>query len=222
MRVLLVEDNERLALSTKKGLEQEGYAVDVMHDGLQAEKRLSISSKEYDICILDVMLPGKDGISVCKALRAKSISLPIIMVTAKDTKKDTIAGLDAGADDYLLKPFSFEEMLARLRALLRRQPAMIPATFTVGALVVDTNQKIATINGSELPLTVREFGVLDYLLRNSNQVVSREQLLEHLWDYSFEGFSNVVDAHIKNLRKKLGRYENNIQTIRGVGYRFTC
>jgi DNA-binding response OmpR family regulator len=221
MKILLTEDNEKLALSIKKGLEQEGYAVDVLLNGEEAERRMVTNSQDYDAMVLDVMLPGKDGISVCNSLREANIMTPIIMLTAKDTTSDKIAGLDAGADDYLIKPFAFDELLARLRAVLRRPVEVAPLVLKANNLELNTNTKVITIDGTPVLLTLREFGILEYLLRHPNQVVSREQILAHVWGYSFDSFSNVVDVHIKNLRKKLSHYEKNLETLRGMGYRLT-
>ena len=221
MKILLTEDNEKLALSVKKGLEQEGYTVDVLGDGIAAEQRMMLHSEDYDLMILDVMLPGKDGVQVCLALRDANIVIPIIMVTAKDTVGDRIAGLDAGADDYLIKPFSFEELLARIKAVLRRPKEFSHTVLKANNLELNTNTKLVTIDGVAIPLTLREFGILEYLLRHPNQVVSREQLLANIWDFSFDSFSNVVEVHIKNLRKKLHQYEKNLETIRGMGYKLT-
>lgn len=221
MKILLTEDNEKLAISIKKGLEQEGYAVDVLLNGEEAERRMITSASDYDAMVLDVMLPGKDGISVCHSLREANIMTPIIILTAKDTTSDKIAGLDAGADDYLIKPFSFEELLARLRAVLRRPQEVAPLILKANNLELNTNTKAITVDGIPVLLTLREFGILEYLLRHPNQVVSREQILAHVWDYSFDSFSNVVDVHIKNLRKKISHYEKTLETLRGMGYRLT-
>jgi len=221
MKILLVEDNKKLAQSVKKGLEQEGYAVDILFNGEEAEKRMTLHAADYDLMILDVMLPGKDGISVCMSLRDANIVVPIIMLTAKDTVDDRITGLDAGADDYLIKPFSFEELLARIRALLRRPKQVSSVVVKVNNLELDTTTKVVTIDGITIPLTLREFGILEYLLRHPNQVISREQILANVWDFSFDSMSNVVEVHIKNLRKKLHGYEKNLETLRGMGYRLT-
>jgi len=221
MKILLTEDNEKLAQSVKKGLEQEGYTVDVIGDGEEAEQRVLNFKSVYDLIILDIMLPGKDGISVCSNLRANNISMPIIMLTAKDTTGDKIRGLDAGADDYLIKPFSFDELVARIRALLRRPKDVLPIVMEVGGVSLNATTKTVTIDGEPISLTLREFSILEYLLRHPNQVVTREQILSHVWDFSFDGMSNVVDVHIKNVRRKLQHYEKNLETLRGMGYRFT-
>ncbi len=221
MKILLTEDNEKLAKSVKKGLEQEGYAVDIIGNGEDAEKQMLFYKEEYDLMILDIMLPGKDGISVCNSLRAQSITVPIIMLTARDTTNDKITGLDAGADDYLIKPFSFDELVARIRALLRRPKGVLPIVLEVGGLSLNTTTKQVTVDDEPVALTLREFAILEYLLRHPNQVLTREQILSHVWDFSFDGMSNVVDVHIKNLRRKLQHYEKNLETLRGMGYRFT-
>jgi DNA-binding response OmpR family regulator len=221
MKILLTEDNEKLAKSVKKGLEQEGYAVDIVGNGEVAEKQMLLHREEYDLMILDIMLPGKDGISVCMALRDQGITVPIIMLTAKDTTDDKIKGLDAGADDYLIKPFSFDELVARIRALLRRPKAALPVVLEVRGVSLNVATKQVSVDGEPISLTLREFAILEYLLRHPNQVLTREQILSHVWDFSFDGMSNVVDVHIKNLRRKLQHYEKNLETLRGMGYRFT-
>lgn len=221
MKILLTEDNKKLALSMKKGLEQEGYTVDVLFDGQEAEQRMLMHAPDYDLMILDIMLPGKDGISVCQSLRDANVIVPIMMLTAKDTVHDKVAGLDAGADDYLIKPFSFEELLARIRALLRRPQQVFPVILKANNLELNTTTKVVTIDEVPIALTLREFGILEYLLRHPNQVISREQILSNVWDFSFDSLSNVVEVHIKNLRKKLHKYEKNLETLRGMGYRLT-
>lgn len=221
MKILLTEDNEKLAQSVKKGLEQEGYTVDVISNGEEAEHRMLHFASMYDLLILDIMLPGKDGVSVCAALRAHNISIPIIMLTAKDTTDDKIRGLDAGADDYVIKPFSFDELVARIRALLRRPKESLPMILHAGAISLNTTTKNVMVDDESISLTLREFAILEYLLRHPNQVVTREQILDHVWDFSFDGMSNVVDVHIKNLRRKLKHYEKNLETLRGMGYRLT-
>lgn len=221
MKILLTEDNEKLAKSVKKGLEQEGYAVDIVGNGEMAEQQMLAFREEYDLMVLDVMLPGKDGVSVCSDLRAQGVTVPIIMLTAKDTTGDKIRGLDAGADDYLIKPFAFDELVARIRALLRRPKETLPVVLHVGGVSLNATTKQAAVDGEGISLTLREFAILEYLLRHPNQVLTREQILSHVWDFSFEGMSNVVDVHIKNLRRKLQHYEKNLETLRGLGYRFT-
>ncbi len=221
MRILIVEDEEKLALSLKKGLEKEGFAVDYIMDGEAGERRIVISHKDYDLIILDLMLPGKDGFQICKAVREQQINIPILVLTARDATDDKVAALDAGADDYLVKPFSFEELMARVRALLRRPEQALPNELVVRDLKLDTTTRKVTRKGKEINLTLKEFNLLEYLMRNADQVLTREQILDHLWDFAFDSFSNVVDVHIKNLRKKIDgtHHEKLLETIRGVGYR---
>ena len=222
MRILIIEDEAKLAKSLKLGLEQEGYAVDYLLDGESGQQRLELSSNDYDLVILDVMLPGKDGISVCRYWREKNITTPVLMLTARDVVSDKITGLDAGADDYLVKPFSFAELVARVRALLRRPTESLPVILRAGDIQLDTSTQKVTLGDNELRLTLKEFSLLEYLMRNPNQVITREQLLSHAWDFAFDSFSNVVDVHIKNLRKKLNEHSKKeyIETVRGLGFRF--
>jgi len=223
MRILIIEDQEKLAKSLKKGLEQQGYAADYLLDGESGQRRIEVKQHDYDAVILDLMLPKKDGIEVCKSWRGQNITIPVLMLTAKDAMSDKVLGLDCGADDYMVKPFGHQELLARLRALLRRPRQTLQAKLIVGDLVLDTVKKQAICKNAELPLTVKEFSLLEYFMRNPNQVLSREQILEHIWNYDFDSFANVVDVHVKNLRKKLSkmRYEHALQTVRGMGYRLT-
>ncbi len=221
MRILIVEDEEKLALSLKKGLEKEGYAVDYIMDGDAGERRIIISHKDYDLIILDLMLPGKDGFQICRTVREQQITIPILVLTARDATDDKVAALDAGADDYLVKPFSFEELMARVRALLRRPEVALPNELVVKDLKLDTTTRKVTRKDKEISLTLKEFNLLEYLMRNADQVLTREQILDHLWDFAFDSFSNVVDVHVKNLRKKIDGTHNEklLETIRGVGYR---
>ncbi len=221
MKLLLVEDNPKLSASLKEGLEREGYVVDPLFDGPSAERRLEAHPATYDAVVLDVMLPGKDGIAVCKRLREENVLAPVLLLTALDATGDRVRGLDAGADDYLVKPFAFDELLARLRALLRRPAAVQPDLASVGPLAIDRRNRDARLSGRPLPLTVREFAVLEYLARHPGQTLTREQILDKVWRHEFEGFSNVVDVHVKNLRKKLGTYGSHLKTVRGVGYRLS-
>ncbi len=217
--MLLVEDEPKLNLSIKKGLEQQGYAVDNVFDGTEAE--LLATSEDYDLIILDVLLPGQDGYAVCRKVRDFGIETPILFLTAKDALEDKVNGLNLGADDYLVKPFAFEELSARIRALLRRPKKAIPELLASGNLVLNTLTHQVTLREKEITLTLKEFQLLEYLLRNKNQVITREQLVSHVWDQHFDSFSNIIDAHIKNLRKKLkGDYAKKLETVRGVGYTF--
>lgn len=219
MKILLVEDNVKLSKTIKQGLEQEGFVVDCIFDGISAENRLKMSRDEYDVVILDRMLPEKGGVHVCKALREDNVNVPIIMLTALDTTEDKVEGLDAGADDYLAKPFEFSELVARLHALLRRPKNLTSDVTQLGDIVLDTTNKIVTYKGKELPITLKEFMVLEYLIRNSGKVISRDTLYSHAWDFADSSFSNTVDVHIKNLRKKLKDNGKIIQTVRGLGYK---
>jgi DNA-binding response OmpR family regulator len=221
MKILIIEDQEKLAKSIKKGLEQEGYSVDYLTDGESGQRRLELNRLDYDAVILDLMLPIRDGITVCKNWRDQNITTPIIMLTAKDTVSDRIAGLDAGADDYLIKPFSFDELVARLRALLRRPTEVLPLEITIKDIVLNVATHTVRKNGNIIELTLKEFAVLEYFMRHPNQVLNREQILDHAWDFSFDSFSNVVDVHVKNLRKKLesNSHDKLFETIRGLGYK---
>lgn len=219
MRILLVEDTETLAKYVKQALEEDGYSTDVSGDGVAGERMAR--AFPYDLVILDVMLPGRNGIDVCKRLRADDVNVPVILVTAKGDVEDRVLGLDSGADDYLVKPFDVKELLARVRALLRRPSETLADALRSGDLVLDRGSHSVTQRGRSVSLTLKEYSVLEYLMRNAGRVVTREQLLEHCWDFSFSSMSNITDVYIRQLRKKLAdRHETYIQTIRGVGYRF--
>lgn len=219
MRILLVEDNEKLALYMQQMLEENGYAVDIRHDGISGERLANTGS--FDLIILDIMLPERDGISICKNLREKNIITPIIMITAKGDVDDRVLGLDSGADDYLIKPFEMKELLARVRALLRRPTQVLTDVLTVRDITINSVKHEVTKAGALLPLTLKEYAILEYLLLNAGNVVTREQLLEHCWDFAYSAFSNITDVYIKQLRKKLDdTNETYIKTIRGVGYKF--
>ena len=221
MKILIIEDNEKMAKSVKQGLEQEGFAADYLLDGESGESRLLSSHNDYDLVILDVMLPKKDGISVCNTIRKEDITIPILMLTAKDTLDDKILGLDTGADDYLVKPFAFKELVARIRVLLRRPQEMLPKELKIDDLALNTSTREVTRNGKKVSLTLKEFMVLEYMMRNLGQVITREQLYDHAWDFASSSFSNTVDVHIMNLRKKIdnGYAKKLLETIKGVGYR---
>lgn len=220
MRILIIEDEERLAKSLKKALEKQGFAADYVVDGEAGLNRIEISYKNYDLVILDLMLPKKDGMEVCKEVRAKGIKIPILILTARFDTNNKVTALNIGADDYLVKPFSFEELSARIRALLRRPPQSIPTELKIQDLVLNNSTHKVLSNNKEIKLTVKEFALLEYLMRHPNQVINRNQILDHLWGYDFDSFSNVVDVHIKNLRKKINNKRRKIlETIRGIGYR---
>jgi two-component system, OmpR family, response regulator len=224
MKILLVEDEEKLASALTKGLEHEGYAVDSIADGKKALTRISLHRNDYDLIILDLMLPSMDGHEICKQVRAWNITIPILVLTARAETDTKVELLLSGADDYLVKPFSFAELTARVRALLRRPVESLPETLKVGDLELNSVERRVTRAGEEIPLTLKEFGLLEYFMRHPNQVVNREDLLSHLWDFNYAGFSNVVDVHVKNLRRKLG--ESNpgaiLETVRGIGYRMAA
>ena len=218
MRILIVEDNQKLAKYTKQMFEEEGYAVDCSYDGATGQRMAE--SQVYDLVVLDIMLPEKDGITVCRELRDNDNTVPIIMLTAKGDLDDKVLGLDSGADDYLIKPFEMKELLARTRSLLRRPQEKFTGSLEVQDLVLNSTKHVLSKNGTEVPLTLKEYVILEYLMRNVDTVVSREQLLEHCWDFAYSAFSNITDVYIKQLRKKLkDTDEKYIQTIRGVGYK---
>jgi two-component system, OmpR family, response regulator len=218
VRILLVEDELKMSRVLRRGLEQEGYAVDTVNDGDDALRRGLL--EEYDAIVLDVMLPGRDGFSVCAQLRAKGRWAPILILTARDGVQDRIRGLDAGADDYLVKPFSFEELLARLRALVRRGAAERPAILSVDDVTLDPATRSVARDGAPIELSAREFALLEFLMHHHGEVVSRTRILEHVWDVNYDGFSNVVDVYVGYLRKKLEQpFDRSfIRTVRGVGY----
>ncbi len=221
MRILIIEDQEKLALSMKKGLEFNGYAVDALFDGGQGLRRLEGSHSDYDLVVLDIMLPTVDGITICKTLRQKKIKIPIIMLTAKDTLEDKVEGLNIGADDYLVKPFAFLELVARIGALLRRPVQALAPEISAGGITLNTNTRRVTRNRKEIILTAKEFSILELFMRHPNEVLSRDKILSHAWDFAFDGFSNVVDVHVKNLRRKVqNKNETLFETVHGVGYRF--
>jgi DNA-binding response OmpR family regulator len=220
MNILIVEDESKIAESLSKGLSHEGHKVDIVSNGIVAEQRIMGDLSPYDVVLLDLMIPGKPGLEVCKAVRDAGKTVPIIMLTAKDTKEDIIRGLDMGADDYLVKPFSFEELLARLRAIGRRPRSIAGETLSHSGITLDTRSREVSVGGKEVHLTAREYAILEFLLRNPGRVVSREEILAAVWDFEYNSFSNVVDVHIKNLRKKINSHDQEIlQTVRGAGYK---
>lgn len=219
MKVLVVEDNKKLADVMKRGLEQEGFAVDTLGEGIAAEKRILLNTIEYDLVILDRMLPGKDGVSICRFWRAADVTIPVIMLTALDTTNDKVLGLDAGADDYLAKPFAFEELVARVRALMRRPKQLEENKLEVQDIVLDTTEHRVTKDDTEITLTLKEFMVLEYLMRHRGKVITRDTLYDHAWDFADSTLSNTVDVHIKNIRKKLHDNGTLIATVRGIGYK---
>ena len=221
MRLLVVEDEVKLAESLAEGLAKKGYAVDTVHDGAKAFTRISMYRNDYDLVILDLMLPSMSGYDICRQVRAEGITVPILVLTARSEIDDKVQLLLAGADDYLEKPFSFAELTARIQAILRRPTESIPSVLQALDIELNPAEHTAARDGVPLTLTLKEFGLLEYFLRHPNQVVNREDLITHLWDSNYESFSNVVDVHVKNLRQKLdrGSYPSILETIRGIGYR---
>jgi len=218
MRILVVEDEAKIARFIKKGLSEEGYAVDIARHG---EEALSYAtSAPYDVVILDLMLPRIDGITVCRRLRESDLSVSILILTARDSVEDRVAGLDAGADDYLVKPFAFAELLARIRALMRRPKGITPNLLQVGDLELDVARRRVVRAGFAIELTPKEYSLLEYMMRNRGQVLTRTQILEHVWNYDFYAGSNIVDVYIRYLRKKIDEEHEDklIKTVRGVGY----
>jgi DNA-binding response OmpR family regulator len=219
MRVLLVEDDDRLASSVANQLRQAGLAVDVVARGADALRESAISP--YDAIVLDLQLPDADGVDICRRLRERGTPVRIIMATARDGVSDRITGLDTGADDYLVKPYSVGELIARLRALLRRPLATLPVIYRAGDLELDTATRVARRGGRTIELTTKEFMVLEYIMRNAGRVLTREQISEHAWDANYDPFSNVIDVYIARLRKKVDAPGEAalIETVRGAGYR---
>lgn len=218
MRVLLVEDDPRIARFVSQGLREQTYAVDVTADGEDALYKASVN--DYDAVILDVLIPGCDGFEVCRELRAAGSNVPVIMLTARDAIQDRIAGLDSGADDYLTKPFEVMELLARLRALLRRGHVVRPATITIADLVIDTRAHHVMRAGRRIELTAKEYALLEYLARERGRVLGRAEIAEHVWDENFDPFSNLIDVNINRLRRKIDDpfSAHLIHTRRGEGY----
>jgi two-component system, OmpR family, response regulator len=220
MRVLVVEDDLKMASLLRRGLLEEGLAADVARTGDDA--LWMAEATEYDAIVLDVMLPGTDGFEVCRSLRESGRWSPVLMLTARDAVEDRVAGLDAGADDYLTKPFSFAELLARLRALARRAPLERPTVLEAGDLRLDPATRRAWRGDVEIGLSAKEFALLETFMRRPGEVLSRYQLLEHCWDYGYENRSNVVDVYVRYLREKVDRPfgRSSLETVRGAGYRF--
>jgi len=220
MRALVIEDNPKMAKAIANGLKERGYAADVSLTGNEGE---SAAVRDcYDVIILDLMLPDRDGLDICKALRSKRIKAPILILSAISGTTDKVAGLDAGADDYLAKPFEFEELISRIRALLRRGQASESAVLRVADVELDLVKRVATRNGKTIQLTNKEFALLEFLMRKADQVLTRTQIGEHVWDMNFDSYSNVIDVYISTLRRKLDKGFDNplIHTLIGAGYMF--
>ncbi len=218
MRILVVEDEKKVASFIQRGLEEEGYAVDIAPDG---EQGLEMAlARVHDLIVLDIRLPKMDGLQVLKALRQEKIMIPVLLLTVRATIEEKVLGLDAGADDYLTKPFAFEELLARVRALLRRRAAAQPAILQVADLTLDPARRLLFRDGERIDLTTREFALLDYFMRNPGRVLTRTLIAEHVWDYDFDTMTNVIDVYVNYLRKKIdaGRTRKLLHTVRGVGY----
>jgi len=219
MRILLVEDNLRLSQTIARGLREQSFAVDVAFDGENALYEAEIN--DYDLIVLDVMIPAPDGFEVCRSLRERKIQTPILMLTARDATEDKITGLDTGADDYLTKPFEFGELLARIRAILRRRTgAIVQSKIEVSDLVIDTNSQRVWRGGREIALTTKEYALLEFMAREKGRVLGRAEIAEHCWDENFDAFSNTIDVYIKRLRAKIddGAAVKLIHTRRGAGY----
>ncbi len=219
MRILVVEDERRLARIIQKGLTEEGYSVDTAYDGEEAEYLAETTT--LDLIILDIMLPKKDGITVCHNVRLKGGNYPILMLTAKDGVEDRVKGLDAGADDYLVKPFAFSELAARVRALLRRGVPSKAPRLQVGELIMNTLTREVWRGQRKIELTTKEYSILEFFMRHPNAVITRTIIEENVWSYDFDGFSNIIDVYIRRLRRKIddGEDVSLIQTLRGAGYR---
>ena len=217
MRILVIEDEKKIASFIKRGLKEEGHMVDVAYDG---EEGYQLSGEnDYDLILLDIMLPKRDGISLCRQLRDDGVTTPVLMLTAKDSVQDKVTGLDSGADDYLTKPFAFEELLARIRALMRKR-SPLATKLQAGDLVLDLISHRVTRAGKEILLTMKEYALLEYLMRNAGTVVTRTMITEHVWDIDFDTSTNVIDVYINYLRNKIdsGQQKKLIHTVRGRGY----
>jgi DNA-binding response OmpR family regulator len=224
MHLLIVEDEEKLAKALKKGLEMRGYAVDWLSNSEKALARILLYRNEYDLVILDLMLPGLDGAQITEQVRKENVTTPIIILTARNETEHKVDLLNKGADDYIVKPFSFEELLARINSVLRRPTSAQPLVLRAGDIEMDTATRVVRKEDKEVPLTLKEFMLLECFMREPNVVLTREKLFDHVWDFNSLSWSNVLDVHIKNLRKKLGHANDNrvLETVRGVGYRLVC
>ena len=220
MKILVVEDEKKVSSFIKRGLEEEKYEVETAGDGEEGLKMAL--GRQFDLIVLDWMLPKKDGLSVIRELREKKTMTPVLMLTAKDSLEDIIAGLDSGSDDYLTKPFAFAELLARVRALLRRSEMDKGAELRFGDLRLDPVSHKVWRKDKEIDLTAKEYGLLEYFMRNANQVLTRTMIADHVWDYTFDTFTNIIDVYVNYLRKKIDRDADKklIHTVRGVGYIF--
>ncbi len=222
MRILVIEDEKKIADNIKKGLEYQSFAVDVSYDG---EEGLDFALTEpYDVIVLDLMLPKIDGVEICKTLRAEKVDTPVLMLTAKGQLDDKLEGFDVGADDYMVKPFDFEELVARIRALARRPKERLEEKLTCDGLVLDTTNFTVTVNNSPIELSKKEFALLEYLLRNKGTIVNKDQIIENVWNFDADVLPNTVEVYVNYLRKKIDEpfKKNYIQTVRGFGYKIEC
>lgn len=221
MKILIIEDQESLANLLKEALRKEGYTVDCVGDGEIGQMRIELHHNDYDLVILDLMLPKRSGFDVCQNIRKLKISIPILVLTAKNNEEDKVSLLDCGADDYLVKPFSFKELVARIRALTRRPEIVLPVQLSVSGLTLNPSTKTVKKGSKEIKLTLTEFRLLEYLMRHPNQMVKREDIASKVWDFNFDSFSNIVDVYISRLRKKIGdnQEKNLIKTMHGEGYK---
>ncbi len=221
MHLLIVEDEEKLAKALKKGLEMRGYAVDWLPDSEKARSRIIMYRNEYDLVLMDLMMPELDGAALTQAVRAEGVTTPIIILTARDETEHKVDLLNKGADDYIVKPFSFEELIARINSVLRRPAEAKPVVLQVGAIEMDAATRTVKVDKAEVDLTLKEFSLLECFMREPNIVLTREKLFDHVWDFNLLSWSNVLDVHMKNLRKKLSTKHNDtyFETVRGVGYK---
>ncbi|OGZ29895.1 MAG: hypothetical protein A2562_02125 [Candidatus Nealsonbacteria bacterium RIFOXYD1_FULL_39_11] len=221
MKILIVEDQENLAKLLRDALKKEGYTVDYVGDGEVGQRRIEVHHKDYDLVVLDLMLPKRDGFEVCTNIRKLGISIPILVLTAKDSEEDKVSLLNAGADDYLVKPFSFQELVARIRAVSRRPKIVLPSKLSLSGLELDPSNKTVRIGKKEIKLTLTEYRLLEYLMRHPDQMVKREDIASKVWDFNFDSFSNIVDVYVSRLRKKIGDGKDKqvIKTMHGEGYK---
>lgn len=224
MHLLIVEDEETLASALKKGLELKGFAVDWMADPEKAQTRILLYRNEYDLIIMDLMMPGLDGATITRNVRKEGVETPIIILTGRGETDYKVDLLNSGADDYITKPFSFEELLARINTILRRPQTSQPVVLAVGDVEMDTSARSVKASGEEIPLTLKEYALLECFMRRPGEVLTREELFNQVWDFNSLSWSNVLDVHMKNLRKKLDKAKNSVrfETIRGVGYRLAA
>lgn len=224
MHLLIVEDEETLASALKKGLEMKGFAVDWMADPEKAQTRIMLYRNDYDLIIMDLMMPGLDGATITRNVRKEGVATPIIILTGRGETDYKVDLLNSGADDYIVKPFSFEELLARINTILRRPTTAQPVVLQVGDIEMDTSARLVKASGEPIPLTLKEYALLECFMRRPGEVLTREELFNQVWDFNSLSWSNVLDVHMKNLRKKLDKAKNSVrfETIRGVGYRLAA